>query len=90
MANKALLVIDMQEACVGKNHAEFFKYDDSLLARVNSIIKNHETVIYIRNLMKNNFINKLAPVRVFDGTKDAELAEDLEKKGNLVFDKFMH
>ena len=88
MVNKALLVIDMQEACVGKNHAEFFKYDDNLLVRVNNIIKNHETVIYIRNLMKNNFINKLAPVRVFDGTKEAELAEELEKKGNIVFDKY--
>lgn len=88
MAKKALLVIDMQEACIGKNHAEFFKYDDNLLARVNSVVKNHETVIYIRNLMKNNFINKLAPVRVFDGTKDAELVEGLEKKGNLVFDKY--
>lgn len=88
MANKALLVIDMQEACVGKNHAEFFKYDDDLLTRVNNVIEKHETVIYIRNLMKNNFINKLAPVRVFDGTKDAELAEKLKKKGNLVFNKY--
>ena len=88
MTNKALLVIDMQEVCIGKNHAEFFKYDDNLLAKVNNVVKKHETVIYIRNLMKNNFINKLAPVHVFDGTKDAELVEGLEIKGNLVFDKY--
>ena len=33
--SKALLVIDMQEACVGKNHAEFFKYDSDIIAKVN-------------------------------------------------------
>ena len=38
--------------------------------------------------MKNNFINKLAPVQIFDGDKGAELAEDLLKKGNAVFDKY--
>ena len=28
---KALLVIDMQNVCVGKNHATYFKYDNALL-----------------------------------------------------------
>ena len=59
---KALLVIDMQEATVGKNHADFFKYDTALLKKVNNVINNTDAdlVVYIRNLMKNNFINKLA------------------------------
>ena len=35
---KALLVIDMQEATVGKNHADFFKYDTALLKKVNNVI----------------------------------------------------
>ena len=83
--SKALLVIDMQEACVGKNHAEFFKYDSDIIAKVNEEIKANENIVYIRNLMKNNFINKLAPVQIFDGDKGAELAEDLLKKGNAVF-----
>ena len=65
--SKALLVIDMQEACVGKNHAEFFKYDSDIIAKVNEEIKANENIVYIRNLMKNNFINKLAPVQIFDG-----------------------
>ena len=86
--SKALLVIDMQEACVGKNHAGFFKYDSDIINKVNEEIKANENVIYIRNLMKKNFINKLAPVQIFDGDKGAELAEDLLKKGNAVFDKY--
>ena len=49
--SKALLVIDMQEACVGKNHAEFFKYDSDIINKVNEEIKANENVIYIRNLM---------------------------------------
>ncbi len=71
--SKALLVIDMQEACVGKNHAEFFKYDSNIINKVNEEIKANENVIYIRNLMKKNLINKLAPVQIFDGDKGAEL-----------------
>ena len=86
--SKALLVIDMQEACVGKNHAEFFKYDSDIINKVNEEIKANENVIYIRNLMKKNLINKLAPVQIFDGDKSAELAEDLLKKSNAVFDKY--
>jgi len=86
--SKVLLVIDMQEACVGKNHAEFFKYDSDIITKVNEEIKANENIVYIRNLMKKNFINKLAPVHIFDGDKGAELAEDLLKKGNAVFDKY--
>ena len=86
--SKALLVIDMQEACVGKNHAKFFKYNSDIVNKVNEEIKANENVIYIRNLMKKNLINKLAPVQIFDGDKGAELAEDLLKKGNAVFDKY--
>ena len=86
--SKALLVIDMQEACVGKNHAEFFKYDSDIINKVNEEIKASENVVYIRNLMKKNLINKLAPVQIFDGDKSAELAEDLIRKGEAVFDKY--
>lgn len=87
---KALLVIDMQEATVGKNHAEFFKYDSSILEAVNLVIEENEdnTVVYIRNLMKNNLLNKLAPVKVFEGSKQAELVEGLLIVSDNVFDKF--
>ena len=36
---KALLVIDMQNVCVGENHATYFKYDNEILIRtVNEVI----------------------------------------------------
>ncbi len=87
---KALLVIDMQEATVGANHADFFKYDDELLKRVNSVISGTDAaiVVYIRNLMKNSFINKLAPVKVFDGTPQAELAKELLIVSSNIFSKY--
>ena len=88
---KALLVIDMQEATVGKNHADFFKYDDDLLRRVNNVIgaTDAELVVYIKNLMKNTLINKMAPVKVFDGMPEAELAEELKKVSQHVYAKYV-
>ena len=87
---KALLVIDMQEAVVGQHHADFFRYDSDLLERVNAVIRSTDadTVIYIKNLMKNNLINKLAPVKVFAGTPAAELAADLQIVSEHIFSKF--
>lgn len=36
---KALLVIDMQNVSVGKNHASYFKYDcEKLIGAVNGVI----------------------------------------------------
>lgn len=85
---KALLVIDMQECTVGKNHAKPFKYEPDIISRVNSVIEQNEFVVYIRNLMKNNFINRLAPVKCFDGSPEAELAEGLKIISENVFDKY--
>lgn len=87
---KALLVMDIQEATVGKNHADFFKYEKDLLKKVNAAISetNSELIIYIKNLMKNNLINKLAPVKVFEGTESAELAEDLKVVSSHCFSKY--
>ena len=87
---KALLVIDMQEVTVGRNHADFFKYDNELLDRVNTVISNSDAavVVYIKNLMKNNLINKLAPVKVFDNTPEAELAKDLLILSDFIFSKY--
>lgn len=43
---KALLVIDMQNVCVGENHAEFFHYDNTtLLNSVNAAIADNENNI---------------------------------------------
>ena len=86
--NKVLLVIDMQEVCVGEEHAKQFKYDKSIVAKVNEVIAANENIVYVRNLMKKNFINLFASVKVFDGEKEAELAKNLLKKGSVVFSKY--
>lgn len=85
---KVLIVLDMQEVCVGKKHAKIFRYDKDLIDKTNKIIATNDDVVYIRTIMRNNFINRLSPIQVFDGTKNAKLAEELLKKGNIVFDKY--
>ena len=88
--SKALLVVDMQEATVGENHAKMFDYSKDLLDKVNEAIvsTDAEVVVYIKNLMKNNLINKLAPVKCFEGTKEAELVNGLEIVSNHVYVKY--
>lgn len=80
----------MQEITVGKEHAKMFAYDSGLLQTVNQVIGDNKDniVVYIRNMMKDNLINKLAPVKVFEGTKEAELAEGLEIVSKNVFGKY--
>ena len=51
---KALLVIDMQNVCVGKNHSTYFKYDNEILIQtVNEVIDANESnvVVYIKNII---------------------------------------
>lgn len=77
---KALLVMDMQNACVGKNPSPYFKYEiPYLMKSVNAVISQYEpnNVYYIQTIMNDNFINKFAPVKVFEGSLEAELAEGL-------------
>ena len=90
MNKKALIVVDMQEVCVGKNHAECFQYPDSLLPTVNQIIDANKgnIVIYIRNIMKKNTINKFAPFQAYEGSKEIELVEGLHIISNNIFDKY--
>ena len=47
--SKALFVIDMQEATMGKNYAKMFKYPTDLLKKINDVIQNTdaEVVVYI-------------------------------------------
>lgn len=87
---KLLLVIDMQEATVGENHAPMFAYDEGLLSRINDRIEDYDfdNVVYIRNLMKKNLLNRFAPVQVYDGTKEAELAQKLKVVSGHIYDKF--
>ena len=88
---KALLVIDMQNVCVGKNHAAYFKYDNEILIQtVNEVIDANESnvVVYIKNIMKKNLINKLAPFKAYEATEEVELVSNLHVISDYVFIKY--
>lgn len=87
---KALLVIDMQEFSLGENHAKVFRYEQDLIDKVNQVIEAYqgEFVIYIRNIMKRNIINKFAPFQAYEGTKEIELVNGLHIVSDLCFDKY--
>lgn len=87
-SKKALIVLDLQEICVGKKHAIFFKYDKDIIENANKIIKANDNVIYVRTLLMDNLFFKMLPIRVNEGSKNAELVEGLLiKKGSVVFNK---
>lgn len=51
---KALIIMDMQEVTVGKNHAQMFSYEDELLQNINRRIEEVKDaedteVYYIKN-----------------------------------------
>ncbi|MDY2728865.1 hypothetical protein ACTNDG_12520 [Clostridium sp. HCP1S3_B4] len=85
---KALLVIDMQNICVGEKHDKFFKYDNrKLIESVNEAIDNNKDniIIYIRNLMKKNLISKFAPFQAYEGMEEVELVKGLNVVSEYVF-----
>lgn len=87
---KALLVIDMQNVCVGESHATFFKYhNDRLIQNVNKVIDANENnlVIYIKNIMRRNFINKFAPFQAYEGTEAVELVSNLHMVSDNICTK---
>ncbi|MDP4093099.1 MAG: isochorismatase family cysteine hydrolase [Bacillota bacterium] len=89
--SKAVFVIDMQNICVGNNHHKFFKYDnEKLITSVNAVISKNEgnAIIYIKSIMKDNFINKLAPFKAYDGTENVELVESMKVVSDYVFKKY--
>ncbi len=88
---KAVLVIDMQNICVGDAHAKFFKYNNKeLIAAVNKVIKDNEgnAICYILNIMKDNLINRLAPFKAFEGSENAKLVNSIEVVSDYFFKKY--
>lgn len=56
---KALLVVDMQNVCVGEKHSDYFKYNNhSLIEKVNNAIESNQDsiVIYIKKCNEEKFI----------------------------------
>ena len=88
---KALLVIDMQNFCVGVNHSDYFNYDnDNLINSVNQVIAHNEgnLVIYIQNILKKDEENPFAQFEAYEGTKEVELVEGLSIVSSYVFKKY--
>ncbi len=88
---KALLVIDMQNVCVGENHAKYFKYNNiDLIKAVNEVIDANKDnlVIYIKNIMRGNFLNKFAPFHAYEGTEEVELVNNLQIVSENIFIKY--
>lgn len=87
---KALLVVDMQNVCVGEKHSDYFKYNNhSLIEKVNNAIESNQDsiVIYIKNVMKRNLLNKFAPFQAYEGTEEVELVKNLNIVSDNVFTK---
>ncbi len=78
---KALIVLDMQNVCVGKNNAPIFQYNkEALIWNVNKVIESrqHDLVVYIRTVLKNNpLLCALSPLKVFEGSPEANLVDEL-------------
>lgn len=89
---KALLVIDMQNICVGKDSAPIFKYNkDELISNVNNTIdlNKNNLVIYIKNIMANNLFNRMfAPFKAFDNTDEVELIDKLNIISHNIYKKY--
>lgn len=88
---KALLVIDMQNVCVGANHSDYFNYNnDELIESVNQVIdiNRDNMVIYIKNILKRNIVNKFAPFEAYEGTEAVELVPSLHIVSNYMITKF--
>lgn len=88
---KALLVIDMQNFCVGVNHSDYFNYDnDNLINSVNQVIahNNGNLVIYIQNILIQDEENPFAPFEAYEGTEEVELVEGLLIVSDYVFKKY--
>lgn len=88
---KALLVIDMQNFCVGRDSCSIFKYNNSeLIKNVNKIISQYDKddVYYIVNIMEDNEINRTAPFKAFEGCYDAEMVSDLCVVNDKVYKKY--
>ena len=87
---KALLVIDMQNFCVGDNHATYFRYNNTdLVEAVNGVIDTNKDnmVIYIKNIMRKNLLNKFVPFHAYEGTEDVELVNNLQIVSDNIFTK---
>lgn len=91
---KALLVIDAQEDFIGEQrNKERFNYDDAdeLVRNINEMItnyeKNRDNVIYIANVLPNNFIYKKFFGYGLAGSRGAKIDERIKIISENYFEK---
>jgi nicotinamidase-related amidase len=86
----ALLVMDLQEIVVGKKPFFFFHYRKDLLKQANKLIEqaHGKTVVYIRMVMKDNFVGKICPIHYRAKDPKAQLASGLKIVSDHVFDRY--
>ena len=85
----ALLVMDLQEIDTGEKSLFFFHYKKDLLEQANKQIEqaHGKTVIYVRMVMKDNWLGRISPIRYRAQDPRAELAKGLKVVPGHVFDK---
>ena len=49
---KVLLVVDMQEVCIGENHAKIFQYEEALIDRVNEVCDMQQAVDELNDVLR--------------------------------------
>ena len=61
-----------------------------MIQAVNKVIDENKDnpVIYIKNIMKKNIINKIAPFQAYEGTEEVELVSSLHVVSDYIFTKF--
>lgn len=60
-----------------------------MIRAVNEVIDANKDnlVVYIKNVMKKNLINKLAPFQAYEGTEEVDLVSNLHIISDYVFTK---
>ena len=86
----ALLVMDLQEIVVGEKPLFVFHYKKDLLDQANKLIEqaHGKTVVYIRMVMRDNFVCRISPIRYRAQDPKAQLAKNLKIVSDHVFDKY--
>lgn len=61
-----------------------------MIRTVNEVIDANKDnlVVYIKNVMKKNLINKLAPFQAYEGTEEVDLVSNLHIISDYVFTKY--
>lgn len=86
---RALLIMDMQEALLGKNRNKKYTYEsEKLIKNINNEICKYdkENIFYVKTINKNNFLNKMLNKKMYETDPNTKLVDKL----NIVNKHFIH